>query len=139
MRKTKFHKSILGRILCTKLDASKVFVAETDEQVTCRRCLDALKYSEKDGKKICTGCGEEKPISEFYFYGGKPTQQCKECYLGKNAAYKVRNPEVQRRHNRAYYLRRIEQKQREDERRVSTENTRPQAEADNKAVSRGSL
>jgi hypothetical protein len=31
--------------------------------------------------KSCTGCGETKPLGEFYKDRGRPTPQCKECVL----------------------------------------------------------
>lgn len=43
---------------------------------------------------LCSCCGIEKPISEFYLHSnGKPRKQCKTCRNVKNIQWKEQNPE----------------------------------------------
>ncbi|MFI6861330.1 hypothetical protein ACIBKZ_15745 [Streptomyces sp. NPDC050421] len=38
--------------------------------------------------KVCTGCGEDKPVGEYYLRGktGAPVQPCKECQKARAKA-----------------------------------------------------
>lgn len=38
-----------------------------------------VRFFAEDGYKVCTCCGETKPLSEFYLHSGKPYGKCKEC------------------------------------------------------------
>lgn len=39
------------------------------------------KPEARTGHKICSQCGQEKPVNEFYAVSGKPKQPCKECSI----------------------------------------------------------
>ena len=47
------------------------------------------KHSVGNGKKVCTVCGVNKPLSDFYRNGNHPHGPCKPCF-GKK--YKKRSP-----------------------------------------------
>lgn len=38
--------------------------------------------------KCCNKCGKNKPVSEFYAYGGKAYTYCKECVLKRQRQYR---------------------------------------------------
>lgn len=47
-----------------------------------------------DGYKICTKCGEQKPVSEFYqSKNGRLTCYCKDCYKNIHRGYYLANKE----------------------------------------------
>lgn len=44
-------------------------------------------------KKSCSGCGQVRSISEFYYAKGKPVARCKPCYLMAARKYREENRE----------------------------------------------
>lgn len=61
--------------------------------------------------KHCGGCGENKELSEFYFYHsgnlvGKLSTQCKKCTGIRSAKWKISHPERARENARNYIYRR---------------------------------
>lgn len=56
--------------------------------------------------KICTKCGKEKPIKEFYrheYHKDKHTTRCKQCILLKQAEYRNENREIYNARARLYH------------------------------------
>ena len=43
---------------------------------------------ETQNTKICSRCGKELPLTEFYFTNGKPRSYCKKCVMEYNAERK---------------------------------------------------
>ena len=56
--------------------------------------------------KICTSCGKEKPLEEFYLQKGKRTREgyrnpvCKECHNKKSVEWARKNPDKVAQHRR---------------------------------------
>ena len=40
--------------------------------------------------RVCRGCGQDKPLIEFYLSEGRPRGRCKACVIEANAASKTR-------------------------------------------------
>lgn len=45
-----------------------------------------------DQRKACSACAEDKALSEFYQYKGKPQGQCKDCVKARQRAIREGNP-----------------------------------------------
>lgn len=48
-------------------------------------------------KKVCSKCGRELPVTEFYMKLGKPRSRCKSCEDEEHRKWRERNPEKQER------------------------------------------
>lgn len=38
--------------------------------------------------KVCTDCGNEIPLTDYYLIGGVRKQPCKKCWIKRNKRYK---------------------------------------------------
>ena len=59
--------------------------------------------------KVCTKCGVEQPVSQFYKRNGEPRSACKVCTNEQNRAWHKRNPEKQVQYDRKFAATKPEQ------------------------------
>lgn len=50
--------------------------------------------------KVCSQCGEEKPLSDYYLREGRPRASCKPCWCAQSREHQKANPERARERQR---------------------------------------
>lgn len=103
------------RVEKTRFCSSECVGANTSKVVRAARA-ERLRPSQ-DGFKVCSICGIEKPLSEFFT---RPETKdglrddCKACVSRRGAEWRANNPERKKQTGRAYYEREAERINRED-------------------------
>ena len=101
------------KITCSKCGKEKEINDFPKGRKTCKECVAEYKrnyYLEnrtlktenkpttKDGYKLCSKCGKEKPLNEFY-----RGSQCRECISEYTKKYREKNKEKQAGYLKTYY------------------------------------
>lgn len=100
------------KIICAKCGKEKETTEFPKGRKTCKECVAEYKKAYylanrtlktenkpvvKEGYKLCTKCGEEKPLNEFY-----RGSQCKTCIAEYTKEYKKQNKEKQVEYSKKY-------------------------------------
>lgn len=103
----------MDKIICAKCGKEKEANEFPKGRKTCKVCVAEYKReyylanrvlktekkpTVKEGYKLCTKCGKEKPLNEFY-----RGSQCKECIAEYTREYKKQNKEKQVEYSKTYY------------------------------------
>ena len=77
----------------------------------------------KGHTKVCSRCGEEKPVSEFYSQkGGRSGLRaaCKKCFIKANSEYRAKRRNGTRFGSKEYFLELKKRKEAAEKKRAAT-------------------